>query len=132
MSLTVDLTARMPKVMDQGPRPTCLVCAVSDAHQYLYSIVDALSVEALFHGCVQRDATALQAGATVACAGGALANAGQPEESSWPYQLVQPALDTWHDPAPASQRFKGTVTTVQPSFDDVSASLRASAQWFWR
>lgn len=123
MSLTVDLTSRMPEVMDQGARPTCLACAVSDAHQHLYAEVDALSVEALFHGCVERDPASLHSGATLACVKGALADTGQPDEASWPYEMVQPVLDTWRDPSPQAPRFRGSIIPIEPNFDGVAGIL---------
>lgn len=123
MTLAVDLSAEMPNIMDQGARPTCLPCSLSDAHQFLYREVPSLSVESLFHGCVRRDKDVLDSGATVAIASMALADDGQPEESEWPYEPMQPALQTWQDPNPFAKRYRGSIEITEARFSAVSDHL---------
>lgn len=123
MTLAVDLSAEMPIIMDQGARPTCLPCSISDAHQFLYREVPSLSVECLFHGCVRRDRDALDHGATFEIAKLALADDGQPEGSEWPYEPMQPELQTWLDPNPLAERFKGLIELTEPTFAAVSGHL---------
>lgn len=116
MTSTMDMTSQMPAIMDQGRRPTCLTCSVSDAHQVVYPQLTALSVEALFHGCARRDEDAVLSGATIDCVSDVLSQDGQPEASLWPYSRVQPSSEDWFDPNPSAYKFRAGIVTIEPKF----------------
>lgn len=85
-------------VRDQGPRPTCLACAASDAHSHAHGLSHPLSAEYLFYTGLKR-AQHLSAadGLTLGVADEALRNDGQPNELEWPYQTKTP--DPWTPPS---------------------------------
>ncbi len=120
----VDLKTKMPGVIDQGPRPTCLACAASDAHQIHYAEIPSLSVEALFHGCAANDREAPITGTTVERIATVLADQGQPEASVWPYLSEQPHHSEWQPPETDSEFFFGKTTLIKPTFTAIQEELK--------
>lgn len=112
-------------VRDQGPRPTCLACAASDAHSQAHGLTHPLSVEYLFYAGLKR-APHLNAanGLTFGAADEALRIDGQPNEIEWPYQTKTP--DPWKPPSLTSLWYGG----LDPCAGDaagVADVLRAGA-----
>jgi hypothetical protein len=104
VKIDVDLRGKFPQARNQGKRPSCLACAVSDAHARAHSLPYSLSAEFLFYRAVQamprKDP---KEGLTFSAAHSALNTHGQPKESDWTYQKKQPASwvlptvgATWH------------------------------------
>lgn len=92
-----DVRHAWTSVRDQGRRPTCIACAVSDAHAHAHGLSHGLSVEYLFFAAVQRAPTLNQArGVTFDAADLALRGDGQPHEVEWPYQATTP--NPWTPP----------------------------------
>lgn len=119
----VDLTGKMPGVIDQGSRPTCLACSASDAHQILYAEIPSLSIESLFHGCAANDREALVEGTTFERLTTVLANQGQPETSVWPYLSEQPHHSEWQPPETDREFFFGKTTLIKPTFTTIQQEL---------
>lgn len=80
-----DLRAMLPKVRDQGNRPTCVAFAVTTSHEYYHNHDSALSEEFLYRCCKIRDKNE-QDGTNVVNALGNLQSIGQVEEVLMPYQ----------------------------------------------
>jgi hypothetical protein len=96
--VVADMRGAWTEVRDQGARPTCVACAVSDAHAHAHSLEHPLSAEFLFHAGFQRyPSLNVGKGMTLAAADAALRNDGQPNELEWPYQAAMP--DPWTPPA---------------------------------
>ncbi len=93
-----DVRGAWTGVRDQGARPTCLACAVSDAHAQAHGLEHPLSAEFLFYAGFKR-APFLNAanGLTLGAADEALRRDGQPNELEWPYQAKTP--DPWTPPS---------------------------------
>jgi hypothetical protein len=98
IAVEADIRHAWVGVRDQGPRPTCLACAASDAHSHAHGLTHQLSAEYLFYTGLKR-AQHLNAasGLTLGAAEEALRNDGQPRELEWPYQTKTP--DPWTPPS---------------------------------
>lgn len=103
-----DLRASLPPVRDQGPRPTCLAFAVSDAHALRRRSLEPLSVEYLFYHAVQRSHKDPRHGASVRDTRAVLERNGQPREEDWPYKPIDPSLlvSNWTDPITKENCFR--------------------------
>jgi hypothetical protein len=98
MKMLVDLRAKLPAARDQGPRPTCLAFAMSDAHALFRDTGELLSVDYLFYHAVQQMAVPdLGVGITLAEASTALRLHGQPIETQCSYEFLRPLH--WKPPA---------------------------------
>jgi C1A family cysteine protease len=87
MTIVKDLRPIFLPARDQGPRPTCVAFAVSDAHASVRPPHTALSPEYLYYFGVQRTAGKdPENGISVVSATDALATEGQPIESDCPYR----------------------------------------------
>lgn len=92
-TLTVkkDLRARFLPVRDQGPRPTCLAFALSDAHAAERPPHRRLSADYLYYHALQRmPANHGDNGVGLSEATEALRVDGQPFEPLWPYSRALP------------------------------------------
>jgi hypothetical protein len=126
LSLVNDLTPAFGSIRDQGPRPTCLAFAVSDAHAALFKPFQAFSVDYLFYHAVQRmpDRNPGKAVST-SVASAALLAEGQPIESDWPYQQRLPTdLTKWIPPAGLLPFRKG-ISFVVTSFQQICDAIKA-------
>src|SRR5260370_23905408 len=101
-SITVrnDLRSRFGPSRDQGPRPTCLVFAMSDTHAAVRGPWEDLSCEYLFYHAKKRENAPPSKGAKPSLIRQALEQDGQPVEADWKYLPVSPAhLSLWVPPA---------------------------------
>lgn len=94
-----DLRAMFGPVRDQGPRPTCLAFAASDAHAALRAGWEPLSAEYAFYRAQQRAGRSPHQGAMLGAMLEGIEFDGQPVEADWPYLATLPAdLAQWHPP----------------------------------
>jgi len=121
-----DLQCRLPEVRDQGPRPTCLAFAVSDAHSAHRSTAEPFSVEYLFYHSVQLSHKDPRLGATVAHTRATLQARGQPVESDWPYAMVAPEslLGAWNDPTTTQSCYKRLSSETSADWGQIVGSLK--------
>src|SRR5438105_14391048 len=96
--VSVDLRPSFGPVRNQGPRPTCMAFAASDAHAGLRSGWAALSCEYAFYHAQRRAGRSPNKGALLSSMLDALCHDGQPEESGWPYLAATPT-GSWTPPA---------------------------------
>jgi hypothetical protein len=104
---------------DQGPRPTCLAFATSDAHAGLRPGWQPLSCEYAFFQAQHRTGRSAAEGATLTSMLDGLQQDGQPEEAGWPYLPATPAdLTAWQPPNSVGARYRRASargdTTVAP------------------
>lgn len=90
---SIDLTACLGPVRDQGPRGTCLAFGVSAAHEARRcDPTDGpieLSTEALYWLARKAEGTTSGSGLSFASARSVLAGTGQPRETAWPYEMTR-------------------------------------------
>lgn len=107
ITVSVDMRGSYPLIRDQGARPSCVACAVSDAHGAGHQLDHGLSAEyLLYHAAQYMSGGHAGNGLSFDAADLALQQAGQPHEHEWPYQMVQP--DPW-EPPKVGQTWHGTV-----------------------
>jgi hypothetical protein len=101
ITIEKDLRPQFGGVRDQGPRPTCLAFATSDAHAALLSPFRELSVDYLFYYAVQQmPGKNPHHGVSLPATADALLRHGQPHEATWPYSSSLPAnLSNWVPPS---------------------------------
>lgn len=101
-----DLRSDLGAARDQGPRPTCLAFAASDAHAALRPGWTPLSTEFAFYHAQRRAGRAPNVGAVLSEMLATLRLDGQPEEARWPYLSVTPNdHKAWRPPADVGKRF---------------------------
>jgi len=98
ITVDIDLRDRFCDARDQGLRPTCLVFAVSAAHEARRESPDYLSTEYLFYRGAQRSHQDPTKGLSRDAVREALLHDGQPLEASWPYTHNTPNAATWKPP----------------------------------
>lgn len=104
-----DLRGAFGQVRDQGPRPTCLAFATSDAHAAARAgAFVPLSVEHLYWHAVRRTPGGHPAdGVSLSAILDALDQDGQATEAGWPYLDTIPAdLSAWAPPSSATPVFR--------------------------
>lgn len=116
MSVECDLRARFGAVRDQGPRPTCLAFATSDAHAGLRDPWEPLSAEFIFYHAQRRAGLAPNNGASLSHMLTALKQEGQPIEAAWPYLATLP-------PSPEEYGPPAKVTVFRRAGDYLSGGL---------
>jgi hypothetical protein len=109
VTIDIDLRDRIGAVRDQGQRPTCLVFAVSAAHEAKRPLSEYLSVEYLFYGGALRSHKDPEQGLTRDAVRDALMNDGQPPELVWPYSLQTPKASGWEPPALKEPAHRATI-----------------------
>ncbi|WP_437334269.1 C1 family peptidase [Sorangium sp. So ce394] len=121
MTITIDadLRDRLAEARDQGQRPTCLVFAVSAAHEAKRNSHDYLSPEFLFYSGAQRSHKDLKKGLTRNAVRDALMYDGQPLDAVWPYAVKAPDASDWRPPADAALTHKATIDFSQRSVAQV-------------
>ena len=98
IAVQADARHAWTSVRDQGTRPTCIACAVSDAHAHAHGLAHGLSAEYLFYAGLKRVPSLNHAkGLTLGAADLALRGDGQPNEVEWPYQTTTP--NPWAPPS---------------------------------
>jgi hypothetical protein len=106
IAVSVDLRPLFGAARNQGPRPTCLAFAASDAHAGLRSGWVLLSCEYLFYHAQRRARRPPSKGAVLSSVLDALRNDGQPEEEGWPYLAATPVdPSAWVPPADIGRLF---------------------------
>src|SRR6267142_2067212 len=99
--IDADLRTKVGNVRDQRTRPTCLVFAVTAAHEVARQASEYLSTEYLFFAGVQRSHRNPNRGLSTNAVTEALRDEGQPVESSWPYLQMPPDAKNWKPPVVA-------------------------------
>ena len=119
-----DLRPLFGEARNQGPRPTCLAFAGSDAHAALRPGWMPLSCEFAFYHAQRRSGRPPNRGAMLSAMLEALRETGQPEEAGWPY-LAETPIDaaSWTPPDNAGPLFGRAGETRQPSLDGVIQEL---------
>jgi len=98
--VSVDLRSQLGPARNQGPRPTCLAFAASDAHAALRQPWAPLSCEYAFYHAQRRAARSPDQGALLSAMLETLRLDGQPEEGGWPYLPATPTdIASWRPPA---------------------------------
>ena len=119
-----DLRSELGAARNQGPRPTCLAFAVSDAHAALRAGWSPLSCEYAFYHAQRRGGRSPDSGATVPDMLAALRFDGQPEETGWPYLAATPTdLGAWQPPAAPGPLFGRAGATHTGAVDAAIAEL---------
>lgn len=124
LTIEKDLRTRFVGARDQGPRPTCLAFALSDAHAAERPPHRSLSVDFLYyHALLRMPPNRGGNGMGLRQAIDALRIDGQPVETDWPYSRTLPVdLTKWKPPGKlAVMNAKGT--TAPTSVDWVCARL---------
>lgn len=120
----VDLRPLFGPARNQGPRPTCLAFAASDAHAALRSGWAPLSCEYIFYHAQRRAGRPPSKGALLSSILDALRQDGQPEESGWPYLIATPAdAASWAPPAEVGPLFGRNSEKSSPSLDRIMHEL---------
>lgn len=123
ISTAVDLRACFGPIRDQGPRPTCLAFAMSDAHSAVRSDLAPLACEYVFFHAQRRAGLLPTQGAMLNAMLDALREDGQPEEAAWPYLLIDPDPATWFPPRDVGERYKREGKPNGISIDTIIANL---------
>lgn len=119
-----DLRSELGAARNQGPRPTCLAFAASDAHAALRPGWSPLSCEFAFYHAQRRSGRSPDSGATVPDMLAALRNDGQPEESGWLYLPATPTdVAGWQPPALTGPLFGRAGATYPCAFDALVVEL---------
>lgn len=121
-----DLRAEFGEARNQGPRPTCLAFAASDAHAALRPGWSPLSCEFAFYHAQRRAGRPASSGAVMPTMLATLRGVGQPEEAGWPYLAATPADPaSWTPPADVGTRFGRAGASLTPTVDAVIAAIDA-------
>ncbi|HXZ02057.1 MAG TPA: C1 family peptidase [Stellaceae bacterium] len=106
IAVSVDLRSLFGPVRNQGPRPTCMAFAASDAHAALRVGWVPLSCEYAFYHAQRRAGRPPSKGALLSSMLDALRQDGQPAESGWPYLAVTPVDEAaWAPPTDVGPLF---------------------------
>ncbi len=121
---SVDLRSKFGRARDQGPRPTCLAFAASDAHAGMRAGWVPLSCEYAFYHAQRRAARSASQGALLSSMLDALRHDGQPEESGWPYLRETPADPaSWVPPGSVGRLFGRAGEKASASINEVVREL---------
>jgi len=122
--VSVDLRALFGLARNQGPRPTCMAFAASDAHAGLRNGWRPLSCEYAFYQAQRRAGRPPSTGALLSSMLDALRDEGQPEEEGWPYLLATPPdANSWTPPADVGAVFGRNGEKSVHSLDRVIGEL---------
>lgn len=120
-----DLRGMFGPARDQGPRPTCVAFAASDAHAALLSGWQPLSCEYAYYQAQRRAGRPSTRGSTLLSMIEALRDDGQPEEPAWPYSATPPDPTAWTPPAAGAPLHGRDGATSPTALADVVAALDA-------
>ncbi|MPZ36322.1 MAG: peptidase C1 [Rhodospirillales bacterium] len=121
-----DLRPLFGEARNQGPRPTCLAFAGSDAHAALRPGWMPLSCEFAFYHAQRRAGRAPDRGALLSAMLDALRKDGQPKEIGWPYLAATPSdAASWTPPHNVGPLFGRAGETCAPSLDKIIQELDA-------
>lgn len=125
--IITDLRKSFGPIRDQGPRPTCLAFAASDAHAAARGDPwDPLSCEYAYYRAVKRQGGGPLDGTTVPAMLAVLEQDGQPREADWPYLPTAP-IDTslWQPPAGLNRFYKRKGNYMSGDFGKITRSMDA-------
>lgn len=123
VDLIYDLRNSIGAARDQGPRPTCLAFAFSDAHASVKDLQTFLSVEYLYYFAAQKMTNhTLQKGLDIKATAAALLQDGQPHEEHWPYQ-THATLSSIQEPIKGCTVFRIASSLGKMRFADICMSL---------
>lgn len=106
VTILTDLRTELGAARNQGPRPTCLAFAASDAHAAVRPGWTPLSCEFVFYYAQRRAGRTPDSGATLTAMLATLREEGQPEETGWAYLPATPTDPVlWSPPAEVGPRF---------------------------
>lgn len=126
MNVLHDLRPWFGPSRDQGPRPTCLIFAASDAHAAIRTPWSELSCEYLFYHAQRRAGRPPNVGATLDGVLASLREDGQPREEKWPYLPTTPANSaTWRPPADVEPIFRCRCSQSDSVVDNIIQHLGA-------
>lgn len=121
-----DLRPLFGEARDQGPRPTCLAFAGSDAHAALRPGWTPLSCEFAFYHAQRRAGRPPGQGALLSAMLEALRKDGQPEETGWPYLATTPSdAASWSPPDDVGTLFGRSGAAQRPQIDRIVQELNA-------
>lgn len=122
--VSIDLRTRFGQARNQGPRPTCMAFAASDAHAGLRNGWAPLSCEYAFYQAQRRAGRPPSTGALLSSMLEALREDGQPVEGGWPYLAATPADATsWKPPAEVGTLFVRNGEKVVHGLDRIIEEL---------
>ncbi len=102
-----DLRHSFGEARDQGPRPTCVAFAASDAHAAARPDWETLSCEYAYFHALRHDGGGPDDGATLEGMLSAIEQDGQPPEKAWPYLSSIPSDNSlWTPPAIADPIYR--------------------------
>lgn len=135
VAISRDLRAAFGEARDQGPRPTCIAFAASDAHAAVRAQpFQPLSAEHLYwHAVRLTPGGRPEDGVSLLAILDALERDGQALETAWPYLAALPSdLAAWRPPTAATPVFRcgaerdaGAAARVVAALDEGRASLVA-------
>lgn len=125
VTIDVDLRERLDPARDQGQRPTCVVFALSAAHEFKRGATNYLSAEYLFYSGAQRTHKDPKQGLTRNAVREALMHDGQPLEVEWPYLATAPDAAGWNPPTGVQTTHKATVEFLVRTIDEVRATVKS-------
>lgn len=124
VAVACNLRTEFGEVRDQGPRPTCLAFAVSDAHAANRPGWVPLSCEYAFYHAQRRGQRPPSVGSRLFDMLSAVRDNGQPQEENWPYLSSNPTdLSTWKPPADVGELFRRESDVKQRHLDDIIHTL---------
>lgn len=122
--VSIDLRSAFGPARNQGPRPTCMAFAASDAHAGFRKGWAPLSCEYAFYQAQRRTGRPPNKGALLSSMLDALREDGQPEEGSWPYLPATPVdAASWVPPANVGEIFCCAGEKSPASIDQVIGEL---------
>ena len=120
----IDLRRQFGPARNQGPRPTCMAFAASDAHAALRGDGLPLSCEYIFYMAQKRRRRPPTLGALLSATLEALRHDGQPEESGWPYLAATPVdPSSWLPPTSVGTLFGRAGIASAHTLDQIIAQL---------
>lgn len=124
IAVLVDLRVLFGPARNQGPRPTCMAFAASDAHASLRNGWAPLSCEYAFYHAQRRAGRPPATGALLTSMLETLREDGQPEETGWPYLIAAQADATsWKPPTKVGVLFGRNGEKFVHSLDRVIGEL---------
>ena len=124
VTILKDLRREFGVARNQGPRPTCLAFAASDAHAALRQGWSPLSCEFAFYHAQRRAGRTPDSGATLSSMLATLQREGQPEEPGWPYLAATPEdVALWLPPTKVGRRYGRAGAPHDHTVDAVVAEL---------
>jgi hypothetical protein len=125
VTIDVDLRDKLEAAREQGQRPTCLVFAISAAHEFKRGGTEYLSPEYLHYAGAQRTHKDPTQGLSRPAVREALLQDGQPLDVEWPYQSEAPAVSTWRPPATVQATHKAAIIFAVRTVEDVRALVKS-------